>query len=156
MKKRILTMGLAIMLFVACTEELNMLGSSSAEKKIVFVDDQLLLSDMERETRFVDSAFQSAKIAVKQRMQDKPRALPLNSREQMIKFFKYMNAAAKSDGKWLFVFWDKSSEKIVDLYGREKDKSIYIDLGIAEFESKLKKGDIDFKLIQADSKIVVD
>lgn len=67
-----------------------------------------------------------------------------------------MNAAAKSDGKWLFVFWDKSSEKIVDLYGREKDKSIYIDLGIAEFESKLKKGDIDFKLIQADSKIVVD
>ncbi|MCI5706166.1 MAG: hypothetical protein MR298_02375 [Odoribacter sp.] len=147
-------MGLAIMLFVACTEELNI--SSSAEKKIVFMDDQLLLSDMERETHFVDSALQAAKNTVEPGTQDNSRVLSLHSREQVIKFFKYMNAAAESDGKWLFVFWDKSSEKIVDLYGREKDKSIYIDLGIAEFESKLKKGDIDFKLIQADSKIVVD
>lgn len=118
-------------------------------KKLSFVDDELLLNDMEKETQFIDSAIRIAKMfPTKSISEGKSNALPLNSREQAIKFFKYLNTAVASNGELRFVFWDKSSNRIVDLSMREKDSSIFIKLNQEEFRNKLENGDIDFKLLK--------
>ena len=133
---------------IACTTFANSIDSLKYGEKFPFVDDSLLLNDMERETRFVDSAICMAKTLNVKSDGKSSNALPLNSREQVIKFFKYLNTAVESDGELWFVFWDKSSNRIVDLSMQEKDHSMYIGLTREEFENKLKAGDIDFKLLK--------
>ena len=122
---------------------MNQADSLQRKGKISFVDDSLLLNNMEKETQFVEVALRAAMT-----LQKDSCALPLNSKDQAVKFFKYLNTAISSNGKLRFVFWDKQSGRIVDLSGNEKDTSIYVGLGQKKFAAKLKAGDIDFKLIE--------
>ena len=139
---------LLALLSSACANS-NKSSSLQNRQKLSFVDDDLLLNDMGKETQFIDSAIRMAKMfPTKSTSEEKSNALPLNSREQAIKFFKYLNTAVASNGELRFVFWDKSSNRIVDLSMREKDTSIFIKLNQDEFRSKLKNGDIDFKLLK--------
>lgn len=139
---------LLALLSSACANS-NESSSLQNRQKLSFVDDDLLLNDMGKETQFIDSAIRIAKMfPTKSTSEEKSNALPLNSREQAIKFFKYLNTAVASNGELRFVFWDKSSNRIVDLSMREKDTSIFIKLNQDEFRSKLKNGDIDFKLLK--------
>ena len=137
------------MSIIACANSINDVPNEQKKEKFHFVDDELLMRDVAKETQFVDNALHAAAtLHEKKKKQEKTNALPLNSREQAIKFFKYLNVATENNGKYRFVFYDKVSDKIVDLSLNEKDKSIYIGLNREQFEDKLKAGDIDFKLLE--------
>lgn len=124
------------------------------EKKFSFVDDQLLMNDIEKETSFVDSALHVAKtLSVNLRGQEKSRILSLSNREQAIKFFKYLNTAVESNGKLRFVFYDNQSDKLVNLSSEKKNHLIYIKLSWEQFEDKLQAGEIDFKLMENKSEV---
>lgn len=130
-------------------ENLKESNSLQDRKKLSFVDDELLLNDMEKETQFIDSVIRVAKMfPTKSTSEKKSNTLHLNSREQAIKFFKYLNTAVASNGKLRFVFWDKSSHRIVDLSMREKDTSIFVKFNRDVFRNKLRNEDIDFKLLK--------
>ena len=66
---------------IACTTFANSIDSLKYGEKFPFVDDSLLLNDMERETRFVDSAICMAKTLNVKSDGKSSNALPLNSRE---------------------------------------------------------------------------
>lgn len=119
-----------------------------AATKIQFFEDEALLSDTSKEVTFVDSL--SSVIVhskAKSTSQETSDALPLN-RTQYIKFLKYMNTAAQSNGQLLFVFIDQVSGKIIDFNGHEKNKTAYLFLTKEVFLKKLEAGEIDFKLIE--------
>lgn len=137
--------------FIGCSDSVNVADTLD----LLFVDDEILMKDMERETRFVDSALCVARTISTRSMdsQKKLKALSFNSKEQLIKFLKYLNTAIESNGKWLLVFYDKISNKIVDLTLAKTDRKIYIGLKEKEFRDKLKAGEIDFKLIETKDRI---
>lgn len=116
--------------------------------KIQFFEDEVLLSDTSKEVAFVDSLSSFiVRSKAKSTSQETSGALPLN-RSQYIKFLKYMNTAAQSEGQLLFVFVDRTSGKIIDFSGHEKNKTVYLTLTKSEFLEKLQAEKIEFKLIE--------